>query len=62
MSPRTGRPKSLDPLVERVNIRLTAGEAAALDAYCERNETTRAEVAREGIKRILAEEKNHDDQ
>ncbi len=57
MSPRTGRPKSENPLTERVNIRLTVGEAKELDDYCERHETSRAEVAREGIKKILAEEK-----
>lgn len=57
MSPRTGRPKSDNPLTERVNIRLTVGEAEKLDEYCERHNTTRAEVAREGIKKILADEK-----
>ena len=57
MSPRTGRPKAADPLSEHINVRLTASEAKELDEYCERNETNRAEVARKGIKRILAEEK-----
>lgn len=59
MSPKTGRPKSENPMTERINVRLTVGEAKELDEYCERKETNRAEVAREGIKRILAEEKNH---
>ena len=61
MSPRTGRPKSENPLTARINIRLTEGEARELDDYCERKDTSRAEVAREGIKRILAEEKNHNE-
>ena len=57
MSPRTGRPKSENPLTERVNIRLTVEEAKELDDYCEKYETSRAEVARAGIKKILADEK-----
>ena len=56
MSPRTGRPKSENPLTERVNIRLTVEEAKELDEYCERHDTSRAEVAREGIKKVLADE------
>ena len=41
---------------ERVNVRLTIGEAKELDEYCERHDTSRAEGAREGIKKVLAEE------
>ena len=36
---------------------ITAQEAQDLDEYCKRNGTSRAEVAREGIKRVLADEK-----
>lgn len=57
MSPRTGRPKAADPLTERVNIRLTVTEAQELDEYCQRNDTSRAEVAREGIRLVLGKEK-----
>lgn len=57
MSPRTGRPKSENPKSVHFNVRLNEAENAELQAYCERNATSKAEVARKGIRRILDEEK-----
>ena len=57
MSPRTGRPKSENPKTVHFNIRLNEQEGAELDAYCERNNMSKAEVARKGIRMILDEEK-----
>lgn len=57
MSPRTGRPKVENPRNAHFSVRLSKSENAELEAYCEKNDTTKAEVAREGIRRILDEQK-----
>ena len=57
MSPRTGRPKAENPKNVHFNVRLSEREGKELEAYCERNKTTKAEVARKGIQMILDKEK-----
>lgn len=57
MSPRTGRPKSENPKSFHFNVRLNEAENAELEAYCRKNNATKAEVARQGIRRILEEDK-----
>ena len=57
MSPRTGRPKADNPKSVHFNIRLNEEENAELEAYCQRNSISKAEVARKGIRRVLGEEK-----
>jgi predicted DNA-binding protein len=53
MSPRTGRPKSDNPLSNDVKVRLNHELNEKLLDYCKRNNTTKAEVIRKAIIRFL---------
>ena len=56
MSPRTGRPKSQNPLSVEVKARIDLQTSEKLDLYCERTGLTRTEVIRKGIDLILGEQ------
>lgn len=53
MSPRTGRPKSENPLAVDLKVRLDSKTNEKLLAYCEKNNVTRAEAIRKGIHLLL---------
>lgn len=57
MSPRTGRPPSENPKNIEVKARIDENTARRLLAYCEKLGITRTEALREGIERILEDEK-----
>lgn len=53
MSPRTGRPKSENPLAVDLKVRLDSKTNEKLLTYCEKNNVTRAEAIRKGIHLLL---------
>lgn len=53
MSPRTGRPKSENPLAVDLKVRLDSKTNEKLLVYCEKNNVTRAEAIRKGIHLLL---------
>lgn len=57
MSPRTGRPKSDNPLNVDVKVRLDAATSKQLDEYCEQHAITRTEAIRKGIHLLLEQKK-----
>lgn len=61
MSPRTGRPKLENPLEVELKTRIDVETHKRLVKYCTEHRTTRAEVVRELIERLLQEddEKNN---
>lgn len=56
MSPRTGRPKVEMPLEVELKTRIDAETHKRLVKYCAEHKTTRAEVIRELIDRLLRED------
>lgn len=56
MSPRTGRPKVETPLEIELKTRIDAETHKRLVKYCAEHNTTRAEVIRELIDRLLRED------
>lgn len=50
---RTGRPKSTSPKTIEVKARIDEETNKRLNAYCERENTTRTEVVRKGISLVL---------
>ena len=52
MSPRTGRPKIVNPKSERITVRLGNEESNILNKYCEENQVERAEAVRIGIRKL----------
>ena len=57
MSPQQGRPPSENQKNVEVKARLDEQTARRLLAYCEKLGITRTDALREGIKRILEDEK-----
>ena len=57
MSPQKGRPPSENQKNVEVKARLDEQTARRLLAYCEKLGITRTDALREGIKRILEDEK-----
>ena len=57
MSPRTGRPKSDNPLNIDVKVRLDAVTSKQLEEYCKENGITRTEAIRKGIHLLLKSDK-----
>lgn len=55
MSPRTGRPPSLNPRRNDTRIRMTDEEVAMLETCCEVLGKTKADVIRLGIKKVYEE-------
>ena len=56
MSPRTGRPKSENPLNVDVKVRLDSETSRRLDDYCKKHGITRTEAIRKGIHLLLGRE------
>lgn len=57
MSPRTGRPKSDNPLNVDVKVRLDSATSEKLEEYCKEHNITRTEAIRRGIHLLLEQEK-----
>lgn len=57
MSLRTGRPKVKNPLTVEVKARISVETNNKLNEYCKKNNTTRTEVVREGIEKIIGKKK-----
>lgn len=57
VSPRTGRPKSINPKSEQIKIRATKKDKELLDECCEMTGKTQYEVIMDGIKKVFAENK-----
>ncbi len=57
MSPRTGRPKSVNPKSEQIKIRATREDKKLLENCCEELKRTQYEVIMDGIKRVYADTK-----
>lgn len=57
MSPRTGRPKSDNPLSVEVKARIDIQTNEKLNEYCQKTGKTRTEVVRIGIDKVLNEKK-----
>lgn len=57
MSPRTGRPKSDNPKSHDIKVRVDDETLRTLDAYCKKNNETRAGVIRKSIVHFLGIEK-----
>lgn len=57
MSPRTGRPKSINPKSEQIKIRATKRDKALLEECCEMTGKTQYEIVMDGIKKVYAENK-----
>ena len=55
MSPRPGRPPSLNPRRNDTRIRMTDEEVAMLETCCEALGKTKADVIRLGIKKVYEE-------
>ena len=58
MSPRTGRPKSDNPLSVDIKVRVNRETNDKLIEYCEKYGVSRTEVIRKGIDLVLKNEKN----
>lgn len=53
MSPRTGRPKVDRPKTIEVKARIDEETYDRLMEYCKENNTTKTEVVREGIEKVI---------
>lgn len=57
MTPRTGRPKVDNPKHINLTIRIDSEIKTMLDEYCAKNNITKGEVVRLGLKKILGKKK-----
>ncbi len=57
MSPRTGRPKTDNPINIRTSIRLDAKTDKKLNDYCLKHNLTKGEAIRMGVHLLLDEKK-----
>ena len=57
MSPKTGRPKTDNPVNIRTSVRLDAETDRKLIEYCNRHSMTKGEAIRKGVHLLLADEK-----
>ena len=57
MSPRTGRPKSINPKSEQIKIRATKQDKELLEDCCNVTGKKQYEVVMDGIKKVYAETK-----
>lgn len=55
MSPRTGRPPVENPKRHETRIRMSDEELAILEACCKATGKTKADVIREGIRKVYAQ-------
>ncbi len=58
MSPAHGRPPSNDPKIHDTKIRMSDNDIAMLEYCCMRTGKKKAEIIRQGIKRIYDELQN----
>ena len=58
MTPRTGRPPSLDPKDTTIRARMTADDVEKLDFCCKQTGKNRSEIIREGIDKVYQELKS----
>lgn len=56
MSPRTGRPKTENPINIRTSVRLDAETDRKLEAYCAEHGITKGEAIRTGVHLLLREQ------
>ena len=57
MSPRTGRPKSVNPKIIEVKARIDSETNLKLIEFCKNNNMSRTDVVRLGIKKVIESEK-----
>ena len=57
MSPKTGRPKTDNPINIRTSVRLDAETDRKRIEYCNRHSMTKGEAIRKGVHLLLADEK-----
>lgn len=55
MSPKTGRPKSENPINIRTSVRLDAETDKKLIEYCEQHHITKGEAIRKGVHLLLGQ-------
>lgn len=56
MPGKTGRPKSTNPLNIEVKVRFDEKTHKKLINYCEKHQTTRTEVIRQGVNLVIEKE------
>ena len=56
MSPRTGRPRVDKPKTIEVKARIDEETNERLEEYCKKNQVSRTDVVRVGIKKVLERE------
>lgn len=57
MSPRTGRPKTNNPINIRTSVRLDAETDKRLLEYCKEHNITKGEAIRKGVHLLLGDKK-----
>lgn len=57
MSPKTGRPRTKNPINIRTSVRLDAKTDKALNEYCKKHSLTKGQAIRKGVLLLLDEEK-----
>lgn len=57
MSPKTGRPKAENPKDINVKVRFDETLHSDLIEYCKKNNITRTEAIRQGVRLLLGEKK-----
>ena len=57
MLPKKGRPKEENPNASNLTIRINTVLNERLQDYCQKHETSKGKVVREGIKRVLDADK-----
>ena len=57
MSPRTGRPKTDNPINIRTSVRLDAETDKRLNEYCKLHNISKGEAIRKGVHLLLGEKK-----
>ena len=55
MSPRTGRPKGENSNTTNLTIRINQELNKKLEEYCQKTNSTKGDVVRRGIERIVSE-------
>lgn len=53
MSPKTGRPKSKDPIKCQITVRLKEETMNRLEQYCRDHGITKGEAVRKGVETLL---------
>lgn len=56
MSPKTGRPKTENPINIRTSVRLDAETDKALIEYCKKHSLTKGQAIRKGVHLLLDKE------